>query len=434
MNPKHHLIILLITIFSAQSILAQIPSVSKEDEDELEKQSIEGHRPGQGFNLINKPEGKLVFSFMATLRYLNSHAIDDSFTNNAGRTSAIDKRNDIQFQKVMLYFKGWLFDPKFRYLTYVWTSNTNQGQGAQVVVGGNVQYQINKHFDLGAGIGGLPTNRSIGGQWPLWHRQDVRPMADEYFRGSFTTGIWVQGQILKNLVYKTMLGNNLSQLGVDAVQLDDGFDTWSTTVAWNTGNYGATGPYSDFEHHDNIATLLGGAYSRSNESRQSQPGTDDPENSQIRLSDGTGIFAFDAFAPNTQVVEAKYEMASAFGGLKYKGFALDLDYFFRWVSKFKTVGQIPVTKLFDHGFSTQASYMLVPKKLMLYGIGSYIFGQYGNPSEINVGLNWFPFKNRSFRLNPEIIFADRSPVGYSSYPTVVGANGTVFMANLEIFF
>ncbi len=424
----------LVIIITCTAGIAQIPTTSKEAEERIEKDTVVAHRPGSGFVLVNNSKGKLVFSAHASIRYLNSQALEDSFTNYSGRTSAINKRNDLQFQKVMLYFKGWLFTPKLRYLTYVWTSNTSQGQSAQVVVGGNLQYELTDHIDVGAGIGGLPTNRSMGGQWPLWNRQDARPMADEYFRGSFTTGIWAQGKIVEGLYYKTMLGNNLSQLGIDAGQLDDGFDTWSTTLVWTTNKFSPLGSYSDFEKHEKLATVVGGSYSRSNETRQSQPGAEDPENSQIRISDGTGIFSFNAFAPNTQIQEAQYQMSSLFGGLKYKGFALDADFFMRWVSHFKTTGTIPVSKLFDQGFSLQASSMLIDKKLSLYGVGSYINGQYGDPWELNFGLNWFPFKTRAFRFNPEFIYTDRSPVGYLSYPTVVGAKGAVFMFNIELFY
>jgi hypothetical protein len=395
---------------------------------------VQGHRPGQGFKLVDSKKGSLVFSVFANLRYLNQEGLADSFTNYSGQTRAIDKRNDLQFQKLMLYFKGWLFDPKFRYLTYVWTANTQQGLGSQVVVGGNFQYMINKHFDMGAGIGGLPTDRTLIGNWPLWLRQDARPMSTEFFRGSFTTGIWLQGEIAKGLSYKTMLGNNLSQLGIDAGQLDDGFDTWSTSVWWTNNNYSSVGTYSDFETHETVASLLGGTFTRSNETRQSQPGAEDPENSQIRLSDGTGIFSLNAFGPNTQVLEAKYQMSSFFGGIKYKGFALDFDYYLRWISDFKSSGVISVSKLFDNGFNVQGSAMLIDKKLQVYSTYSYINGEYGKPWELTGGLNWFPFKNRALRINPEVLYVDRSPVGYLSYPTVVGAKGTVFMLNLELFY
>ena len=259
-------------------------------------------------------------------------------------------------------------------------------------------------------------------------------MAEEYFRGSFTMGIWVQGEITNGLYYRTMLGNNLSQLGVDAGQLDDGFDTWSTALWWTTHDYGRLATFGDFEKHDKLATILGGAFTRSNETRQSQPGTDAPENSQIRLSDGTGIFNINAFADSTQVLAAKYQMASFNGGIKYKGFSLDGEYFIRWVSNFESAGQIPISNLFDDGFMIQASGMLIDKTLQLYGTYSYINGEYGKPWEVTSGLNWYVLKNRVLRLNPEVIFVDRSPVGYFSYPTLVGAKGTVFMLNLELFY
>ena len=53
--------------------------------------------------------------------------------------------------------------PKFRYLAYVWTQNTAQGQGAQVVIAGNFSYAFSEHFTLGFGINGLPGTRSTGG-------------------------------------------------------------------------------------------------------------------------------------------------------------------------------------------------------------------------------------------------------------------------------
>ncbi|GAO45433.1 hypothetical protein [Flavihumibacter petaseus] len=423
--------VVLITMAGSLPLRAQFGSTPPEDSTR-EKNS--DHRPGTGFLLVSKKGGTLIFSPFATIRYLNSKGIKDSYTDVGGQTHDVAQRDDIQFQKVTLYFKGWLFTPKFRYFTYVWTSNANQGQGAQVVVAGNLQYEINKHFDVGAGIGALPTSRSLYGQWPLWLRQDARPMAEEYFRGSFTTGVWLQGEIVNGLYYKTMLGNNLSQLGVDAGQLDDGFNTWSTALWHTTGDFGRLGPFGDFEKHASLATIVGGSFTRSNETRQSQPGTDAPENSQIRLSDGTGIFGLNALAPNSQVQEAKYEMASFNGGIKYKGFSFDAEYFIRWVSKFTTTGVIPVSRLKDNGFSMQASAIVVNKLLQVYAVGSYINGQYGYPSELNFGLNFHPFKNRVFRINPEVIFSNHSPVGYYSYPTVVGAKGTIYMINLELFY
>jgi hypothetical protein len=53
---------------------------------------------------------------------------------------------------------------------------------------------------------------------------------------------------------------------------------------------------------------------------------------------------------------------------------------------------------------------------------------------VRVGANWYPVKQRGFRVNTELIHVDHSPVGYTAYPLAVGAKGNVFHANLELNF
>ena len=259
-------------------------------------------------------------------------------------------------------------------------------------------------------------------------------MAEEFFRASYTTGVWAQGEIRPGLYYKTMLGNNLSQLGIDAGQLDPGFDTWSSALWWTTNKFGRSAPFGDFGKHKAAASLLGISFTRSNETAQSQPGEDAPENSQIRLSDGTSVFSIHAFNDSSTIRAAKYEMMSTYGGLKYRGASLDVEYYLRWISKIENTGKLPVDHFFDQGFYVQASYMLIPKTLQLYGAGSYVNGEYGKPYEFNIGLNYYPFRNQVFRINPEFINTRNSPVGYLSFPTTQGANGNAFMLNLELFY
>ena len=78
--------------------------------------------------------------------------------------------------------------------------------------------------------------------------------------------------------------------------------------------------------------------------------------------------------------------------------------------------------------------MVVPKTLQAYLTGSYISGQYGSPSDVGVGVNWFPTQDRLFRVNSELLYLDESPVGYASVPFAVGANGLAFNANVELNF
>jgi hypothetical protein len=394
-------------------------------------------RPGgAGFTLADTPMGTVNFGAWAYTRYLNQDALDKNYTDSFGRTFEVDRRNDFQFNKVNLTFTGWLFDPDFRYLLYTWTSNTSQGDSAQVVVAGNMKYRFNKAVDIGIGIDALPGTRSMYGTFPYYNKVDMRTMADEFFRPSYTTGIWSAGELADRMSYKLMLGNNLSQLGVNAVQLDGGLNTLSGRIQWEptTGEFGPASGYGDFEMHEQLATAFGLSATYSSENRQSQPGTDDIENSQIRLSDGTRLFLPDAFNTDGRVNNANYQMVSADASLKYQGFSLSSAYYTRWVDDFKTEGEVPQDNLFDQGVELQTTYMFVPRTLQGYIVASKIFGEYGNPWDAAVGVNWFPMKERLLRVNGEFLYLNDSPVGYSSIPYTLGGDGPILNTNVEMKF
>jgi hypothetical protein len=391
---------------------------------------------GRGFKLADTPFGTVNFSAWTYIRYLNQQQLDNDSEDSFGRPRSIDRRNDLQLNKVNLYFKGWVYDPKFSYLLYTWTSNTSQGEAAQVVVAGSLGYRFNEHLSLGGGIGALPGTRSLRGTFPYWLKVDTRPMADEFFRPSYTSGIWASGNVTDTIKYKVMLGNNLSQLGVNANKLNDKFSTISGSIWWmpTTGEFGPAGGYGDFEFHDDLAPQFGLNFTYSPEDRQSQPGLEDINNTQIRLSDGTTLFSLNAFDTDGSVTEAKYYMTSFDAGMKYRGFALEGEYYWRWVRDFDTIGSVPEDSLFDHGFQVQASAMLMPKTLQAYVAGSYINGEYGKPWDLALGVNVFPFQQRLLRWNTELLYLDDSPVGYSSVPFAVGGDGPVFYTNLELYF
>jgi hypothetical protein len=391
---------------------------------------------GKGLVLARTDQGEVSFGVTTYLRYLNQRLLDDSYTDAFGRTKDIDIRDDLQLQKVMLFFRGWLFDPDFRYQMYAWTSNTSQGQGAQVVIAGNLSYRFNDAFSLAGGIGGLPSTRTTNYTFPNWLKVDHRTIADEYFRASYTTGLWAWGEIADGLRYRVMLGNNLSQLGVDAGKLDSGLNAMSGAVWWmpTTGEYGPGEGFGDFEHHQEVATLFGANFTHSREDAQSQPGVNDFWNSQLRLSDGTLIFQADPFGTGTQIDKATYEMAAVNAGLKYRGFSLDGEYFYRTLDNLKANGPLPRNRFVDHGYQLQASAMLVPKTLQAYVAGSKIDGQYGDPWDVSIGANWFPFNRRELKLNTQFLYLDRSPVGNTSTPFVVGGNGWVFTTAVLLAF
>ncbi|MFL6844534.1 MAG: hypothetical protein ACJ8ER_06600 [Allosphingosinicella sp.] len=387
------------------------------------------YEPGRGFILVRGEHGELGAGVYAYARFLNQKGLDETYVDSFGRTKSLqDIRNDLQFQKLSWNFKGWLFDPNFRYYFFFWTSNPQMGEGAQVVLGGYFQYRFNDKLIVTAGVMPLPTTRTTNYTFPNWLRNDNRIMADEFFRGSYSTGIDAQGEILKGLKYRVALANNLAQLGVSSQELDAKFNTFSGALWWmpTTGEFGPAAGMGDFEDHKKLATLVGIHFTRSREDAQGQPDIDDFENSQIRLSDGTLLFSPDPFGTGGKVVKATYQMLALNAGMKYRGFHLEGEYYFRWVDHLDTIGTIPVTKLYDNGFSLQASAMALPRVLQPYVTYSKIFGEYGDPWELGLGLNIYPFHRKEMRFNLQGLKLNHSPIGGSSLVAQVGGDGWVF--------
>jgi hypothetical protein len=422
---------LLPAIFAATSALAQSGADSS-------AKTYGSYEPNLGFRVASTENGDLRVRVYAYVRYLNQMGLDRSYTDSFGNTSTLDRRQDILFQKTVVYFNGWLMDPNFRYLTYVWTSNTSQGQGAQVVVGGNLNYVFNRRITLGGGIDALPGVRATEGNFPFWLTVDNRLMADEFFRPSYTMGVWAKGKAADRLSYHFMLGNNLSQLGVDAGQLDNKLNTISMALVWlpTTGEFGTRGGFGDFDTHRKVATRLAAHYSSSTEDRQGAPNTEAFENVQIRLSDGNPIFTPNLFGSGIQVATADYQMFCTDGGIKYRGFSLDGESYWRRVDSLHGPGteNLTFTKLEDNGFQLQASGMVMPEKLQGYAGLSKIYGQYGDPWDLRFGLNWFPWSNHVVRWNAEYLYTDRSPVGGLSLPTLVGGTGETIYSSFQVNF
>jgi hypothetical protein len=405
-------------------------------QEEVTKRKPLEHVPNVGFLLYTGEKGEIYFRLFSYVRYLNQRNIDSSYTDSFGVQRPVQQRQDIQLAKFFSPFAGWFLTPKFRYYLYVWSSNASQGDPAQVVGAGNLSYVFNRFVTVGAGITSLPTVRSTEGQFPYWLGVDGRLIADEFFRGSYTNGVWVKGDLFQKLKYNAMFATNLSILGVSASQIDNKMDTQSFALNWlpTTGEFGLWGTFGDYDYHEKVATRAAVHWSHSLEDKQSQPGTNAIENSQIRLTDGSIVFTPDLFGKGVAVNTVDYKMVSIDGGIKYKGLSLEGEYYRRWLTNFTGVNTGGIADVTDNGYQLQSSGMAIKDVLQLYLSGSQIFGRYGDSSEVRVGESWYFTKQRGLRLNGEFIHVNHSPVGYTAYPMPVGANGNIFHINLEMNF
>lgn len=122
--------------------------------------------------------------------------------------------------------------------------------------------------------------------------------------------------------------------------------------------------------------------------------------------------------------------------LDRSGYSVEAEYYRRRIDRFEirgTGGGLPFNVLNDDGFQAQASAMVLPKTLQLYVGGSKVFGEYGDPWDSRLGLNWFPWHNEVVRRNFEYTYLRNSPVGGLSVPYPVGANGSVFSTNFVLW-
>ena len=127
-------------------------------------------------------------------------------------------------------------------------------------------------------------------------------------------------------------------------------------------------------------------------------------------------FAAGAFAPGVTLDKATYRMWAIDGGIKWRGMAINGQYYFRWLDDFVADAPLPISSTFDHGGELSASYFVVPQKLMLYVRTSGVFGQFNNSYEVGGGLKWFFVPDHRVWLTGEVLRVNKSPFGGTIYP------------------
>jgi hypothetical protein len=121
-------------------------------------------------------------------------------------------------------------------------------------------------------------------------------------------------------------------------------------------------------------------------------------------------------------------------GFKYSGLAINGQYYARWLNNFDADGPLPLTSTFDHGFELSAGYFVFPKKLMVYGRGSAIFGEFKNPNEFGAGVKWHFLPTERLWLNFELMKVKGSAYNGAFSPYNSGINGWVPMIQSVLAF
>ena len=368
----------------------------------------------------------LKYNINSQVRYLNTESGDETFTDHLGAVRNVNLRNDITVNRTMFILGGYIFDPRLRYSSTVWTSAGSNS----IVIAGNIGWQFNKAFTLTGGYTGVPGSRSLVNTFPFFQSTD-RTMADNFFRPGFTQGIWANGQLPHHLNYIAFVGNGLNTLNISAAKIDENLMA-SGSVWWEPlGDYGPPGKsrnmYDDYYASPDLRIRLGTSYTWAKEDRFSDLDTSSPENTSIHNSDGVLTFATGAFAPGVTVSNATYRMWAIDWGLKKAGWSVNGQYYFRWLNDFKADGPIPVKDTFDHGFELSAAAFIKPQELMVYGRGSRVFGEFRDSWEAGVGVKWYFVPTERMWLTAELMRVVDTPYGGVFTPYTAGLTAWVPM-------
>lgn len=377
--------------------------------------------PGKGFTVYQSKLASLNISVYGLIRYTNQLPAVQSFTDHLGRTRVIDTRQDIQWHRTFVWLSGHFYTQRLRYTVSLW----GLASTGQTLIFGNLQYQVAKALRIGAGIGPNLGVRSLQGPWPYFLGTD-RVMAEEALRPGFTGGVWVNGEILPRFHYWLMLGNNLSQLGINNTQMTRDL-TPSASIWWlpTTGEFGPRGGDGDFEFHTKPATRFGASINHAREDRFNDISNPSPAETQIRLSDGVLFFETGSLADSTTVKSTDYDVMSFDAGVKYKGFHLQTEFIRRKLSKFDADKELNLTQIIDNTYYISLAYNVIKRKLMVYGVYSKMYDQFKRkPWEVIGGVSYYPSRTRVWRINLHVIRIEKSPAGSTFGYYIGGQSGT----------
>jgi hypothetical protein len=348
---------------------------------------------------------ELTFDVVTQARFTNFARSTDTWVESTGARRPVQDFNSVEVTRNFLVFSGYGLDPRLQYTAIIFSSTAFN----DTVYLGWLNFHFNDALDLRVGNWLVPGTR----EWYTSFRYTLgadRLMATTFFRPNISPGVWLQGEPIEGVQYVAMVANSLNRFtqGVERVGESSAF---GGTVWWEPLGVFGPGP-SDIENHQALRTRLGTSVAVSREANQGFGQTElpNPEDTILRLSDGTPLFRPGALGSGVELAAANVQLWAIDAAFKYRGLSLSGEYFFRWLDGFKTYGQRPAfSSLFDTGGLLQGSYFIVPSKIETYARTSFVTGHFGGGHEFGGGVNWYPQGKHTWRFTFEVLSIDHSP-------------------------
>lgn len=365
-----------------------------------------------------------------TFRYSGFAADVDEWIDSAGNVTPITSTSDFVIPRGRVILSGRAVLPNLTYLVNVdYNTATNNPIGFRAYA---LNFEIDRAFTISVGQNKVPGSREwLGSAFVAMEGPD-RSMATTFFRPSLSQGIWFTGEPREGLFYHAMLSNGFNTLNLRPSQLDNRIAT-SGSIWWDPlGPFGSG--YADLEAHDELATRIGGSATFSVE-QGSQANNNAPENSSIRLSDGTLITLPGAFAPGVTLQRFDISLLAVDAAIKYRGFSLSTEWYFQKLFALQGNGPLPLSSTTAYGGVLQGGYFVIPQEVELYARTSHVTGNYGTGSEYAGGVNWFIVPGRNnLRFTFDLNWLNNSPADQNRTGFVAGQTGLLLRTQITASF
>jgi len=372
----------------------------------------------------------LVVSGFLQLRWLEFARGATTWTNSAGTELPISNINAFSLNRYLLMFAGHVVDERLVY-SFALFGTSNSGVNTGLAPLGLAGWKFGPEATVGMGVLMVPGSREFidGSPWTLGVD---RSMANTFFRPGVSPGAAAIGT-LGSFHYQAGVFNSIDAGGANVILRRGTSMAWAGNVRWEPlGKFGLG--YSDMEHHADPAIRVGttGVYSP-NTRALPVPGFN-PENTIVRLSDGTPLATAGALGPGSVVDAFDFRLATIDAGWKWRGVSANGEYYVRFLDAFSGTGTFSRAGILDQGGAGYLGWAFIPRTWEVYARSSAVTGPFGSGQEYGGGFNRYINKSRQGRLTLEAIHMLRNPAQNILYPYRAGATGTAIQTQLVVAF
>lgn len=369
-----------------------------------------------------KIKGRIQFRYSGFARDV------DSWTDSAGITRPVPNRNNFEVERARLKFSGQAFSPRLTY--FLQMDGDSDDRELFELFDYWWAWEFSEVFSLQLGKRKVPAGR----QWLLSSantRFVDRPMAIDFFRPDRTIGIFGVGRLGDRGHYQVMLGNGYRTANLPPSELDDRL-TFAGTQYWDPlGDFGDL--IVDFKDTPSPLVRVGHSFVYSPED-EDDLGDPTGEADFVRLTDGTKLTETGALTPGVTVSQFDIYFYGVDMAMKWQGWSIDAEVFFRWIEEIRGDGALTITDLFQRGFYVEGGKFVVPSKFDVNVRYSQIDGFFGNASSYAAGCNWYPGQTPRLKISFDVTKINRSPVNSTSSNILVGEDGLLVRSQLEAAF